>query len=196
MSAIRGYSSDEDIVLIVAASITCCLSLAVILTTCIFKEMRKKYFMQIIMMISLCDFLGNLVIFYPMSSSHCTFHGMWYFFFFGASYNWTVLLSYSLYRLVTQGEVTIKMQHLHLVAWSLAAIRAFLPYSATSYVTNDYWCDIEPKPGYGIGWSVFWNVIVFPVWIGLCFLLILYWRYKMASLIHRYALLHIVICQE
>jgi hypothetical protein len=170
--------SPLGVVLLCMTSVTCSLCLAVVLTNVCFKSMRYRLFMHIICMISLCDLLGNLAQFYPMHHNLCTFHGIWYFFFFGASYAWTVLLSYLLYGLATQGQVVMKLSSMHVVAWSSAAVRGLLPYSSSLYVRDGEWCNIGPRPGYGAAWADFWNILVFPVWIGFCFAIIISFRWK------------------
>lgn len=170
--------TPTDIILLVASVITCTLCLAVILTTFCFKSMRSKFFMNVICMISFCDFLGNLAEFYPIHHNRCTFHGMWYYFFFGASYSWTVLLSYLLYGLAKEGKVVLKMRTLHMIAWSSASVRGFLPYTSSVYIQKGIWCDIGTRPGDSQAWAVFWNILVYPVWIGATFLIIIYLRWK------------------
>lgn len=140
--------------------------------------------MQIVALISLCDFMANLAAFFPMGSN-CTFHGMWYFFFFGASYNWTIILSYLLYGVATKGRVPLTYSKMHIIAWTLAVGRAILPLTSATYQNQDMWCSIEDKPGYSSSWVTVWNVVDFLFWIGFTFVAIVFLRLRLAWLVHK-----------
>lgn len=133
--------STADVIAQATAAFTCAMCLSVILTTIIFRSMSRKLFMQIIALISMCDLLGNTAAFFPTGGS-CTFHGIWYLFFFGASFNWTVVLSFLLFGLARRGKLLLSMRSMHLIVWPLACIRGILPLSSADYVNDHLWCNI------------------------------------------------------
>ena len=123
---------------IAAASISTISSFAVISTAIVFPSMiRQKLFMALIVSISFCDCLGSvaLVIGFPQGTS-CVFQGSFIFFFYRASWLFTVSLSYSLYSLLIFGNHMLSLLQIHLIVWSLSIIFELIVLATNNYGLN------------------------------------------------------------
>lgn len=152
------FSNTDDIetVIITTSIISAALSFSVLLTAIMFPEMRKKMFMQIIIMLSLCDFaasVGSALGFPTDNSLLCPAQGVITTFFYRASWFWSVILNYQLYGVVMSGKLLLTPLKMHGICWTVALLITIMPFFAkASYGReDDYdngWCFIYVSSDY------------------------------------------------
>lgn len=107
-------------------------SFSVVLTALVFPLLRRKLFMRIIAMISLCDFFASIasILGYNQTGFICQLQGALYGMFYRASWIWTVAFSYELYGVITSSpqKLPISEPNLHIICWSIALLLESVPY--------------------------------------------------------------------
>ena len=90
---------------------------------------KKKLYMKLIMMMSLCDMFGSIgsVFGYPDDNSACLAQGALIFFFYRAAWFWATSISFSLYCQVTKGRLLLTFKTLSWIIWGLSVILELLP---------------------------------------------------------------------
>lgn len=145
-------SNPFEIINMLCASMSALASMLVLVTALVFPKMLRSHFFRLIFYISICEFCSSFVnIFgYPKKSNNfCAAQAFIAFFFFRASWFFTVALSHQLCNLALFGILTLKEYHIHAIAWSLTIILALLPLSDhITYGINDenaghYWCGLR-----------------------------------------------------
>ena len=174
------------------ALVSCTSSAGVLLTFCCFPKLWNKLFMQIILYISLCDFIANATVFSgtPSDNELCFFQGLLQQFFYPASWLWTTLLTYLLYSLVIDGKISLKKWHMHLICWGLPLLGAVLPLTTDTYRSlpeDDDFCEINPRDAHNSTSrqvNTFWQILTFEIPILLCSALMVLWGVLMYRKMH------------
>ena len=127
----------------VVACISCICTMLVIITS-FFKHMRSRLFMRIILCISLSIFCGNIPYLSLRRTSEgtwwCTMQGFCNLYFYPASWVWTTILMYSLYRVATKGSLPLSEAFLHVIGWGVPAISTLLIFTTNTlgrFSSND-----------------------------------------------------------
>ena len=134
------YSDPIKSFAVICAGLSCVSSLSIILTSCIFHSMRRKIFMRIITIISVCDFIGclSLTFGYPSAGSLlCSIQGAVAICFLRASILWTLCLCWQLYCLVLYNKLLLYEHQMHAICWSITVMLELLPLSTNSYGSDD-----------------------------------------------------------
>ena len=111
-------------------------SALVLLTPALWPSMwHGKVCMQMICMISACDVMsGGFVAFgFPTTNEWCFMQGAFIFFFSRASWMWSMLCLYTLYRIVVFGQVPLSMKQMHLMVWPLNTVLELLPFTTRTW---------------------------------------------------------------
>lgn len=133
------------------ASVTVGFSGLVVLTGALFPMMLRSQFMRLIFAISVCDFLGSILLTagFPSNGPLCEAQGfLWYFFSHG-SWFLTAALSIQLYSLLTRNRMLISELWMHAVCWVSNIILSFFIFSGATYGVYDddalssEWCQIS-----------------------------------------------------
>ena len=166
---------------VIAAVFSCFLSLLVVITYLLFPRLRNKLFMKIITMISLCDCIANSTELngMPQTRELCVAQAMVLQFFYPASWMWTVILTYLLYSLATDGKISLPEWKMHLIVWGTCTAITLLPFTSSTYGQEEgdhYWCYIQPtKRVNNKAASDFWQYLTFDCMLFGCFLLMTLW---------------------
>jgi hypothetical protein len=111
-------------------------SSAVGLTGILFSSMRKRVFMQIILMISLSDIFlsaASCMGFPPNGSVECTIQAAIVSIFLKSTWFWTTMLCYQLYNVVMTGHINMSMFRMHLVVWTPTLLFGLLPLANATF---------------------------------------------------------------
>ncbi len=128
-----------ETILIPIASLSVASSLSVVLTLVLFREMRAKFFMQIVAFISISDAIANFpyMMFYrpPTGNWFCTVEGLINFTFYPMSWLWTLSLVYHLYGVATEKSLPSKLgiRFTHVFCWGIPIVLSLAGLSVTKY---------------------------------------------------------------
>lgn len=162
------------------AFISCLCNLLVIITS-FFPHMRTRLFMRIIVCISISIFCGNIPYLSVTRTRDdtwwCTFQGFCNLYFYPASWVWTTILMYSLYRVATKGSLPLSEWSLHVLGWGIPSVTTLLIFTTnrlgrfSSNDDNDV-CTI----GGGFSTAFMWHIFSY---YGLftCCLVAMLWLY-------------------
>jgi len=94
------------------------------------------------------------------------------------SWLWTLVLSYTIYCVISNGKIWFQLWHAQCLCWILPLILALLPMSTCAYSSGDpdlQWCLIVPLDNYPPIVAVLWAFASFFMWMFVCILLMVYW---------------------
>jgi len=129
-------------------------STLVLLTPVLWPSMwRGKVCMQMICMISLCDLLSSFLAAFgfPTNTTWCGAQGALIFFFSRASWAWSVLCLYMLFKIIVSGYVPLKMRTMHLMVWPISVVLELLPltdntwYGTTWFLMGKQLCNFDTQ---------------------------------------------------
>jgi len=152
----------------------------VLLTPALWPSMwRGKVCMQMICMISVCDVMtaASMPFGFPTTNEWCFAQGAIIFFFCRASWMWSVLCLYTLYRIVLFGQVPFSMKHMHLMVWPLNIVLELLPFTTRSWYGTSWYllgkglCNMDTTNKYYYIWTG--TLFVGPLLMATVFLLFL-----------------------
>ncbi len=172
-------------------------SLFVVLTALVFPDMRKRLFMQIVVLISFCNLVANSFSafgFPPDDSVLCYLQSFFCFVFYKASWMWTTALAYQLYCICMFGKFGISMIRIHIIVWTISVVTTLLPLTTNTFgrPSNEIdvaWCFLAGD-----------NEVMLAVWSFLSFVLVLlvstflivyylfriYWQYRSMNIKRQY----------
>jgi len=135
---------------IAAGSLSVLGSALVLLTPVLWPSMwRGKVCMQMICMISLCDFLTSLFVApgFPTSNAVCSIQSAVSIFFCRAAWFWSMLCMYTLFQVVVHGKVPLTMKTMHLIVWPMSVVLELLPLTTgTGYGTTPFLLGLGTSP--------------------------------------------------
>ena len=141
---------DYETISVTCACATACFSGLVVLTCIFFPAMLYSHFMRLIATISVCDFLGSLLLTvgFPMNGSLCEAQGFFFFFFSRGSWFFTVVLSIQLYCLLIYSKLMVPEVWVHVICWGTNIILAMVVFAHASYGSQEddqgtQWCQIN-----------------------------------------------------
>ncbi len=125
---------------------------SVVCTGLSFRKLRVRPFMEILVLISLCECLGCIAtsLGYPANKSAlCPIQSFFTVFFFKASWLWIVMLSFQLWYLSDHGKFGMSRAAMHCLCWGTSLITTLLPLSEVHYGRVDDgddtngWCFLD-----------------------------------------------------
>ena len=125
---------EEEIIFIIAALISLICSLLVSFTSLCFPSMRKRFFMLIILMISIADILasiGSALGLPPDDSILCPLQAFMVVVFYKSSWCWCAILTYQLYCVVVYTKVYLTWPVMHFIGWFIPLLTTLLPLTST-----------------------------------------------------------------
>ena len=145
--------SPYEIFAIFCSATSTFFSFTIIFTAITFPSMLKKLFMRMILMIAICDLIGSGVYSfgYPLNTNQlCGIQGSLNYFFYRASFFWTLCLTYQLYTLVVRSKLSIYEYQMHLLCWGTNLLLELLPLTDSAYGQDDeanglQWCAMETR---------------------------------------------------
>ncbi len=175
-------SAGVDAVIVVSA-LSATFSGMVVLTGLIFEQMRKRFFMQIIMFVSFGDFvvaLSSCFGFPPNGSVLCTVQGFLITFFLRSSWFWTTMLSYQLHNVVVIGKFNMGHLAMHGTVWGLSLLFAVLPLAMATYGRSGTDTDVQIcfLSTSNTEWILAWSLLDFFVLCSLCTIIMLFFLFK------------------
>lgn len=111
------------------------------------------------------------------------------------SWLWTLVLSYTIFCIISDGKVWLKMWQAYILCWIWPAILALLPLTTDKYSSGDpavQWCLIVPRKDTPTGMTTFWAFASFFGWLFLCVALMSYWAI-LIRFRYWYSILHEVV---
>ena len=106
----------------------------------VFRDMSRKLFMHIIIIMSACDMMGSAAsaFGFPVEKSLlCPIQGFAVMFFFKASWIWTTMLTFQLFSICYYGEYGFSILQMHLLCWGLAISSTLVVLSTNSFGRSD-----------------------------------------------------------
>jgi len=122
---------------------------------------RGKVCMQMICMISMCDLLASVFVAFgfPTNDTWCSFQGASVFFFSRASWFWSILCLFTLYKIVIYGQVPLSIRTMHYIVWPLSVVLELLPlttstwYGTASFLLGKGLCNFDTQSSYYYVWA-------------------------------------------
>ena len=152
----------EEVIFIIAAVISLICSLSVALTYMMF--FHRRFFMQIILMISISDILasiGSSLGLPPDNSPLCPIQAFMVVVFYKSSWCWCSILTYQLYCVVVYTKVYLTWPVMHFIGWFIPLLTTLLPLTTNKFGRDDIededimgWC-------YYKGNAEYWDIITF-----------------------------------
>ena len=153
----------------IVGSLSATASFAVILTYYMFRDLRNLRYVELVLYVSINDFIGSIGIALgaqPDGSIGCGFQA----FVSNANYLsatfWTTIIAYQVYLVVVHKQILKNMTSIHLFCWLVPAIVTLLPLTTSSYGNNDdqeSWCFIANNGGNST--RVIWLIFGFYFWL-------------------------------
>lgn len=123
--------STVEIAIIIASICSATASSSIVATFFVFyKHFQRKRFIQIIFWIAFSEMIagcGSAFGFPPSTSALCPSQAFLVFFFVKASWIWTTLLTYQVYRLVLHGDLSLNIYHMHVLVWLSSLFLTLIP---------------------------------------------------------------------
>lgn len=167
----------------VIALVSMALSATVILTVLLFPSMRrKKVFVPIIAMISLCDILGNFP--YAMAvcpingGTLCQFQGFSNLYFFPVSWMYSTALAYLLRGVFFQKRVILSESWIHFPCWTIPLTLTLLILTTNTYGWAGAPSCICTIAGNRTG-IIWWHSITYYGLLLACSGAMLYWSFQL-----------------
>ena len=188
-----------DLIAFIGTVVSCVSSFFVLISFSLFPRLWNRLFMQIVLYISLSDFIANACLFSggPSNDYLCFFQGFFQQFFYPASWLWTTLLMYLLYCLVRYGKIVLKRHYMHLICWGLPLLFTLLPLTTETYSNGPEhvglcWIETRSSNNSSIQLTVVWRLLTWELPIFFCSFLMLSW----ALLIYRMLLMENIPCPK
>jgi hypothetical protein len=197
---------DLEVAFIVFSALAAFLSGLVLLTVMVFPDMQKRLFMNIILWISasnLCASIASAWGFPNAGTGLCSAQAFAVPFFYKASWLWTTVLSYNIWKIAFRGVSEIRMYYAHLLCWGISLVTTVVPL-----ITNDYgrehddidaelsWCSLTgDKLSAGL-WILFmFNILLLAVFVANIYIQAkIYWDAKLrADSRNLFAVLNVII---
>jgi hypothetical protein len=116
-------------------------SFSVIMTGILFPVMvKRKIYMQMILMVSVSDFLSALTVSWgvPSNATLCSWQSGMGRFFFRTSWMWSTLIILTLYFYISRGVTIMRFRTMNFICWSGSLVLALLPLTShISYGEDD-----------------------------------------------------------
>lgn len=154
-------------------------TLTVMITIAAFPKLRKLRYAEIVMYISINDFLASTgtILGPKTTSAGCWYQGLVTNYNYLTAIFWTNVIAYQLYAIVVKNDEAVKsLGRFHAVCWFVPLIVTLLPLSTNTYGEaddNSGWCFIADRPSsptYGV---LLWIILSFYLWVWLSILFIL-----------------------
>jgi len=151
-----------------------CGSSVIILTYCLFPNLRKLRYVELVFYVSISDLFaacGTILGSVPDDSDECWFQGFSTSIGFLAAVLWTTVILHQIFLVVVQrGKVFKSMIPLHMFCWGWPIVLSLLPLSTNTY--NNYddqasWCFVASRSDSPMWGELFWTIFSFFFWIWL-----------------------------
>ena len=176
----------SEAILIGISVVSCLFSFSVVGTILFFKKMRQGSMMPIIMYMSLCDLLSNVVSalgFPPDGSVACYMQAIGSPFFTVSSWFWTTFLAYRVYCLIKFGHCDLSFPAMHAIAWIIPLIISVGPLTVGDVggaQSTHVWCYYMTRPGIPVWVNTFMSYTGFFGWLFLCCGLMISWQVRIS----------------
>ncbi len=136
-----GYHNTVEVLLSVCGGLSAIGSFAVLLSGVLFwKEIiAGKIYKQIIIMISLCDIFSSLAASWgtPINPTLCSAQAAITFFFFRATWTWSLFIVLTLWCFIIRGTEFVSFQKMSIFTWGVNLLLQFLPFTSRTYYGED-----------------------------------------------------------
>lgn len=180
----------EERVFIIAAVISMICSLLVSFTAVCFPSMRKRFFMKIILMISIADIfasIGSALGLPPDGSYLCPLQAFLVVVFYKASWCWCSILTYQLYSIIETTKVKLSWPVMHLIGWMIPLFTTLLPLITNKFGRDDIadeeimgWC-------YYKGNAEYWDLFTFDLLLFSTLISMAYFTFKIYTKINDFS---------
>lgn len=167
-------TAQEDLQIASCISVAC--SGLVLLTLLVFRDVRKKLFMQIIAFISFADLCGNLPFTFnyraPDNSFICSMEGFANLYFYPCSWMWTTMLTFYLYSLAVHGVLPLSNLKIHLICWGFPLLFSLLTLTTNNFKRHKSPNDVEQVCTWGgntFTGELWHGITYYGLWFG-CFI--------------------------
>jgi hypothetical protein len=159
-------------------------SFSVLLTVLVFPTMRRRGFIQMIICISLSEFVASVVSAFGFprdSSALCPIQSFFTLFSYKCSWVWTTALCHQLHNVIVEGKYGLSMLQMHIICWGIPLVSTLLPLVSTEYGRDDDttfplgWCFLEGKATAILLWTIFSFYLTFFV----CLLVMTYYLVRL-----------------
>jgi hypothetical protein len=182
------FTSNIETAFIVSAIFSAFSASCVLATFLLFPIMRTRYFMDMIIAISICDLIAAAVSAFGFpddSSPLCPIQSALNVYFFKASWCWSTMLAHQLYSIATKRKLGFSSNHRHLICWLVPLVTTLLPLTTNGYGRNDDsdpigWCYLKGNP---VSLEA-WFSISFALLMFCCVAVMMYYAFKTYSLYH------------
>jgi len=180
----------EERVFIIAAIISMISSLLVSFTAICFPSMRKRFFMKIILMISIADIfasIGSSLGLPPDRSYLCPLQAFLVVVFYKASWCWCSILTFQLYSIIETTKVKLSWPVMHLIGWMIPLFTTLLPLITNKFGRDDIadeeimgWC-------YYKGNAEYWDLFTFDLLLLSSLISMAYFTFKIYTKINDFS---------
>jgi len=141
-------------------------SASILLTAAMFPDMTKQLFMKMVMYISLCTMVANIMaaVGFPDGDTRmCTAQAIVVNLFFKASWFWTTCLSLEIYYIFLYEKHGLSLKQMHMICWPLAIFCTVIPLTTSSFGRSDDlftegWCFLRTKTSFQ---EILWSLLRF-----------------------------------